>query len=541
MDTPTPPGEEDNLPVLLTPEQDVLDIIRAETVLSKLPVHNLTKKAHVKIQISRLTPTGTVELRWEVSYSNLYGPARQLAYKIDTLIINDYLEKAGKPLPKIIRLGTLNNICAELGLAINHGTNNKNVKRAIMQNVGTVINARLNYKANDGSERFFEAVFTRYHAVFKGEELPNGRKADAVYIVLNDPFWEVLNNAPVRPLDRAYMKELPPAAQRFYEIISYRLFAAIKHKRPYAKLAYSEFCTLSAACTRSSDWNFVRAQMLVVHEPHLKSGYILKPIEHEKALDEEGNPDWIFLYRPGPRAHAEYAVHNPRYRVPKMIDAKPANPSAKRQKAPVEKPASPPPPSPQPVITQHGGVDDAILIAEIGKRGIGETEARQILARCPADQPVLDQLEHADLTVHHPKSKIQNPPGFYRYRLEQNFALPSSYETRAMRQAREEAEERAREAAREMQMFEGRYMEYTHTEFEQYIASLPPAEFEPRVAEQVKRLRKQPSLQHVPANIVRSYALAHLRPEVLEEIPGLLSFEEFCARERRKGKSPTQS
>ena len=30
--------------------------------------------------------------------------------------------------------------------------------------------------------------------------------------------FEKLNNAPVRPLDRAHMKELPPGAQRFYEI-----------------------------------------------------------------------------------------------------------------------------------------------------------------------------------------------------------------------------------------------------------------------------------------------------------------------------------
>ena len=42
---------------------------------------------------------------------------------------------------------------------------------------------------------------------FMGQKLSDGRKADAVYIESRSVFWEVINNAPVRPLDRAYMKE----------------------------------------------------------------------------------------------------------------------------------------------------------------------------------------------------------------------------------------------------------------------------------------------------------------------------------------------
>jgi hypothetical protein len=64
-----------------------------------------------------------------------------------------------------------------------------------------LINAKLHYKAADGTERRLEAGFTRYSVVFTGERLPNGKKADAVYLILNDPYWEVLNNAPTRPLD----------------------------------------------------------------------------------------------------------------------------------------------------------------------------------------------------------------------------------------------------------------------------------------------------------------------------------------------------
>ena len=37
----------------------------------------------------------------EVSYSDRYGQARQLAYKLDTIIINHHIEEQGRPLPKI--------------------------------------------------------------------------------------------------------------------------------------------------------------------------------------------------------------------------------------------------------------------------------------------------------------------------------------------------------------------------------------------------------------------------------------------------------
>ncbi len=39
--------------------------------------------------------------------------------------------------------------------------------------------------------------------------------------------------------------------------------------------------------------------------PHRKSGYILG-VEFEPTTDGDGNPDWIMLYMPGPKARAEY-------------------------------------------------------------------------------------------------------------------------------------------------------------------------------------------------------------------------------------------
>ena len=194
-------------------------IIRTETVLSKMPIHNLTKKGNINIHIVRKGTDGQVELSWRVSPSRDYGEPRQLAYKLDTLIVNRRIEEQGRPLPTMVSLGSIRQICRDLG--INEGKGSSDVKRAILQNSSAFISAKLTYRGNDGTVRRLDANFARYSVIFTGEKLPDGRTADGVYLLLNDPYREVLNNAPVRPLNYDYLRELPPTHQRFYEIVSY--------------------------------------------------------------------------------------------------------------------------------------------------------------------------------------------------------------------------------------------------------------------------------------------------------------------------------
>src|SRR6185295_12747617 len=147
------------------------------------------------------------------SHNSKYGQPRQLAYKVDTIIVNRRLDDERRPspnrqphpVPKLLKLGSLNQICQDLDLNPS-GKNIQNVKQAILQNAGSLITAKLSYRAVDGTEKRLEAVFTRYSVIFTGERLPSGQQADGVYLVFNEPFREVLNNAPVRPLDYEYLK-----------------------------------------------------------------------------------------------------------------------------------------------------------------------------------------------------------------------------------------------------------------------------------------------------------------------------------------------
>lgn len=281
-----------------------LQIIRTETVISRMPIHNLVKGGELNIQISQKNEHGKVTLHWEVSPSTRFGHPGQLAYKLDTIIINRIIDEIGRPVPRLIKIGTLNQLCQELG------SQKAELKKSLQQNAATTISAKLHYKSNDGQERKLEATFARYSVVFTGETLPNGEKADEIYVIFNDPYLEVLNSAPIRPLNYEYLKQLAPTSQRFYEIISYRVYAAIKFQYPQAKLLYSEYCTYSAQ-RRHDDFDRARVQMYRVHKPHLESSYIAK-VEYEECMDEEGKPDWIIYYTPGPKAKAEFQTFNSR-------------------------------------------------------------------------------------------------------------------------------------------------------------------------------------------------------------------------------------
>src|ERR1700722_13236416 len=153
-----------------------LNPIRVETAISRYPVHRLARKGTIDINIREGNANGG-ETRWEVDYSKKYGQPGPLAYKLDTLIINRRIEEANRPVPKLIRLGSLKEICRELGLAETGGNTNQ-IKNSLSQNALAGITAKNRYRLSDGSERTLESVFTRYSVIFTGERLPTGKKAD---------------------------------------------------------------------------------------------------------------------------------------------------------------------------------------------------------------------------------------------------------------------------------------------------------------------------------------------------------------------------
>jgi hypothetical protein len=280
-----------------------LQTIRTETVLSRFPIHRLARRGSINIEIKEPTETGELKTTWEVDYPKKLGQPGPLAYKLDTLIINRRIEEASRPVPAVLKLGSLSEICRELGVPAS-GKNTNDVKRALRQNAGAFITAKRTYKGADGSERTAEISDTRYGVIFTGEQFPDGRRADGVYILLHDAYREILNTAQTRPLDYDYLRELSPGAQRLYELLSYQIFAAIRNERPRARMLYSYYC-VRAPQTRYEDYDHVKKQMYKLHAPHKTSNYI-STVEFRETTDAEGQLDWEMLYTPGRRAKTEF-------------------------------------------------------------------------------------------------------------------------------------------------------------------------------------------------------------------------------------------
>jgi hypothetical protein len=487
-----------------------LTIIRTETVLSRLPIHNLAKKGMIQIQITKKNAHGDIELRWEVSYNDRYGQPRQLAYKLDTLIINRTIEACGRPLPKRLRLDSLTQICHELGLHIS-GANTRALQQAIHQNAGVYITAKLHYKATDGTERTLEAGFTRYSVVFTGERLPDGTHADAVYLLLNEPYWEVLNHAPTRPLDYDYLKALPPAAQRCYEILSYKLFTALKYGHPQATLLYSEYCTFSAQKCYA-DYDHVKKQMYKVHKPHVTSGY-LESVRYEATTDEDGRPDWLMAYVPGPKARAEYAAFNarPRQRPARPVaspqtaepDAAPAPP---KTLAAATVPATPSAPAEDTLTTQAQALVQAFHQRFHGTPDVVPSAKELTQARTLLTQYGLDQARHLVDFSYTAAQETDYRPQTFGGLLQYTARARTAY---AQAQERAAAAERTREERRRAQADEQRRQQYEAdraTRLAALRATTPPeilAAIEQAAAAQFDRAHTSP----FGRDLLRRYAL----------------------------------
>lgn len=408
-------------PHQLTPELAPLNVIRVETALSRYPVHRLAKQGTASIEIRETSEGGDVVVQWKVSHNSEYGQPGPLAYKLDTLIVNRRIEEATRPIPKIIRLGSQAAIAEELGISTHNTVSS--IKKALYQNASTFITAKLRYTLADGRKKELEAAFTRYSVVFTGEELPDGRKADAVYLVLNEVFMQVINGAQTRPLDYDHLKDLPPGSQRLYELLSFQMYAALKHGRPRARLSYGEFCTY-APLTRHVEWLRVRTQMNKLHGPHKKSGYIAS-VEFEQTTDRDGKPDWTMLYTPGPRARAEFRAFTKRG-GPKTLEIE----------------------QPSPALMPPTQAEPTPLERELIARGVMASTAAELVAAHP-EEKIAAQVEHFDwLKEKQPKKVAGNPGGFLAEAVRKGYPTPPAFETKAQKAARDEArrEQQRREA-----------------------------------------------------------------------------------------------
>jgi len=483
-----------------------LNRIRVETAFSRFPVHCLAKKGSAVIDLQHSPDGVQTPASWKVSYNSEYGQPGPLAYKIDTLIVNRRIDESLRPLPEIIKLGSLREICRDLGIT-DHNT--EAVKWALHQNASAYITGKIRYKTRTGKDKRAEVGYSRYSVVFTGEVLPDGNIADAVYLVLNAYYRELLNQVEVRPLDYDYLKRLPPGPQRFYELVSFQIYGALASGRPRAKMLYSDYCKY-APQTRYPDFEHVKKQMFKIHVPHRESGYIIK-IEYQETTDAAGAPDWEMLYTPGPKAIAEFeAFTNRQSRLQSQSSA--SQNGEDRSSADVSRDSSP-------------------LIAEMTRRGITEKKACELVANLKPAQEVMDQLEYVDsLVARDKKGRMENPPGLYVLYVRDNVQPPASFLTSHKRKLLQQTvQTRQGEKSRTAQL-RIEYEAYCVAETKRYIREILPPDEHQALFQQHLRSNRQMLKRSTDAEIEE---LTHstIRAEIQKSgRVNLISFEDFCRK-----------
>lgn len=480
---------------------------RVETALSRFPIHNLTKSEKIAIRINRKNQAGETDISWSVSPSRDHGEPRQLAYKLDTLVINRRIDEANRPVPRLLRLGTLRDICRQLGVQMN-GPQAHAIKQALYQNAFAGITAKVSYKSADGRTRRFEKGFTRYSVYFAGEELPNEvGTADAVYIFMNEDYWQLLNNAIFRPLDYEYQKALSAGAQRFYELVSFAMYAALSKRRDEAKLVYSDYC-LRAPQTRYYTRAKVQKQMYKLHRPHVKEGY-LKDVRYRQTTDQDGQADWEIFYTPGPRARAQYTFFTNRQKS-EVFEVSQVEGSL----MPAEAPAT-----------------DSGFLEKLLSRGISSAGAKKILGEAKSDDELSDLLEWGDYLVGTAKGKIRNPAGFYIYLFQDRVLPPANFETSRLRKLREAAQQKADEERVWKVRLQLAYEDYQEETVDRHIAEHLTGDAYTKAFE-MKRKEIRRAFKNLPESTVEDITRQAIRRDLKAGAVVFMSPEEF-ARSRR--------
>lgn len=395
--------------------------IRTETALSRRPIHKLSKKGTIKIKEVRKNERGQAVTMWEVR-----NPPGPLAYKVDKLIIDRRIYESRPNVPELLKIGSESEICRELELA-DSGKNRANIKEAFFQNAGALIISSIEYTGNDGTMRDFTFSSSRYAVYFIGETLPNGKRADAVYVRFHEDYYKLLKHSGTRPLDYEYLKSLPPAAQRVYELISFAIFGAIKHERDCAIYLYSQLCS-AAPLTRYYEWDKAKKQLYKLHRPHIQSGY-LKAVSFEETKDSEGRADWLIRYTPGRKAKNEFKEFTTKKEKsisaaalrPKLVEVKSED---RKENAPARTP------------------EDAALIETLTDFGVGESRAARLIEKDRAECEIW-----AAAWPHQNQKGMENPAAVLISFIEKRHRpLPAAYKkAQQIAERKKEHEERERQ------------------------------------------------------------------------------------------------
>jgi hypothetical protein len=188
----------------------------------------------------------------------------------------------------------------------NSGKNKKRIKEALIR-IGSnsiytentfYLRSERRYWRSGSKLKERGGSFTLWSVYWKGNILPDGRKADAIYLYLNPPYIISLNNYYIKPIDYDYYSTLKSIiARRLYEILGLKFYGL--RDSPYVRFEYSTLCQL-LPIAQQKFLSLAQQVLLAAHEELIETDFLAE-------VEWEEQKPWFINYYPGDRALEEIA------------------------------------------------------------------------------------------------------------------------------------------------------------------------------------------------------------------------------------------
>lgn len=464
-----------SLPVVVPEEpQDLapLTTIKTEANFAGLPFFALSRqdaarKTRTEYRTVLERNDQKFEALWQVVANPEYGypsPFDRKVHKAIEYLITERGVPAQNPLPF-----TAYRILQLLGLSP-EGKNVRQVRETFERIIFTGIKSEGTFYDKAGKQYITDVFHLYDRVVFKGKTMPDGSIADANYLFLSSWYLSSLNAHYVRPIDFQYLKSLQSdIAGRLYELLGLKFYGLFRNDRPYWRIKYSDLCSL-LPITPQRKYSDAQRYLAPAHEELTQTGFLAK-VEWEK----ERKDLWDLFYYPGQRAKEEYALAR-REPVPveqlemslELPEEAETGPGPSTAPLPAEASAKASagkksPPEAIPAVNQG-------LADQLTTRGINPRTATRLVKAHSAEQ-VARHIEVFDWTRdHQPEAITDNPAGFLRKMIEENWSAPDGFVSRS-----EQDEKQRDRAAAEQELLAEYLAEWAEVEqgTDDFLA-LPP-------------------------------------------------------------------
>jgi len=375
--------------------------IKSEVNFTRLPFFALSrgglkKQGEIEYKDTVERNGERLDILWRVTANIRYGYPGPFDKKVHKAI-EFLISQKGFPIENPITF-SFYELCKLMNIN-NSGRTKRMIKDALIRTKLTGIESQGSFYYK-GEKRWVDDIFNLYdRVIFVGETFPDGKTADRNYLFLSDWYLKSLNSFYVKPLDFDYYSSLQSTLSgRLYEFLSVQFYGL--QGKSYST-EYHRLCQL-LPIVKQKYLSKAKENLKSAHE-ELKDTKFLRQITWKEI--EKGN--WIVTYYPGERTKKEFD----KFKFKEQLELKlptSSNLSTRNEK-------------------QLLSTVKTDMMEQLSRRGVTKIIAQQLTNDHSIEQ-IRKQIEIFDYLVENKSPLIaNNPAGFLRKSIEDNYQTPKEY------------------------------------------------------------------------------------------------------------------